>query len=254
MKKGFTLIELLVVIVIVGILGAISVSTYGGYIEKARIASILFLESQANRSLLAATVSDSVGPIGRWDLDEGSGNSAFDVYNGYSQNNNNFSNWWSSDTLNNNGSSFALNSNQSFRFNIDEPLQDEFSVSMRVKFDSMPRNRIFQFFCSSTERIQFQVNNSGNFILRDRDGSWSTIFSTPWDDFQPNKWYHILVSYSPEKAAMYLDGFLYHQVDNPPVIDGCLNDDVTRFYVFANNYTAKSVDNLKLWRKAFTAE
>ncbi|MBO7611272.1 MAG: prepilin-type N-terminal cleavage/methylation domain-containing protein, partial [Elusimicrobia bacterium] len=37
-KKGFTLVELVIVIVIVGILSAISVPVYRGYIEKAIMA------------------------------------------------------------------------------------------------------------------------------------------------------------------------------------------------------------------------
>lgn len=41
MSKGFTLIELLVVIAIVGVLAAIGVPTYQGYVEKSRINSTL---------------------------------------------------------------------------------------------------------------------------------------------------------------------------------------------------------------------
>lgn len=256
MKKvsAFTLIELLVVIIIIGVLAAISMAGYTGFAERARIMAIVALESQANRALLASSVSNEVGPVGRWDLDEGTGNQTAEAYNGYVQTNNNFTSWWSTDTLEDKGYSFHPGSTQNFRFNINEPLQEEFSVSMRMKFDSIPSGRIFQFFCSSTERIQFQVTGSGSFRLRDRDGSWTNIFTTPWNDFERNKWYHLLVTYSHDKTAMYLDGKLYYELDNPTDITGCFNDDITRFYVYANNGTDKWVDNIKLWRTYFNPE
>ncbi len=65
-KSAFTLIELLVVIVIIGILATISVATFQGYFEKARLAKARSMEAQFQKLLLAQDAATEENLITAW--------------------------------------------------------------------------------------------------------------------------------------------------------------------------------------------
>jgi len=71
LKHGFTLVELLVAIVIIGILSSISVSTFTGYREQARLAKAQSFESQAVRKLNLDALQEGLGATFWLNFDEG---------------------------------------------------------------------------------------------------------------------------------------------------------------------------------------
>ena len=77
-NKAFTLVELLVAIAIVGLLSTIVFVSFSGVRDKARIAKGLYFAKQLETSLGADL-------IGRWNFDEGEGNTAYDS-SGYENN------------------------------------------------------------------------------------------------------------------------------------------------------------------------
>ncbi len=60
-NKAFTLIELLVVVAIIGILAAVGVTTFGGFQDKAKIASSKAIHKGVQKKLAAEIVKCSLG-------------------------------------------------------------------------------------------------------------------------------------------------------------------------------------------------
>lgn len=65
-KQGFTLIELLVVIVIIGVLATISIATFKGYFEKARLAKAQQSFNQIKSLFLAQNASTEANLFTAW--------------------------------------------------------------------------------------------------------------------------------------------------------------------------------------------
>lgn len=59
-QAGFTLIELLVTIIIIGILSVISISTFSGYFEKARLAKAQHFAKSSQKTLFLKALEDGV--------------------------------------------------------------------------------------------------------------------------------------------------------------------------------------------------
>ena len=60
-SKAFTLIELLVVVAIIGILAAVGVNTFGGFQDKAKVASTKSIHKNVQKKLSAELVKCSLG-------------------------------------------------------------------------------------------------------------------------------------------------------------------------------------------------
>ena len=60
-NKAFTLIELLVVVAIIGILAAVGVNTFGGFQDKAKVASTKSIHKNVQKKLSAELVKCSLG-------------------------------------------------------------------------------------------------------------------------------------------------------------------------------------------------
>ena len=71
-RAGFTIVELLIVIVVIGILAALTIVSYNGIQERARMSVALSYASQIQRS------PDSADAVGWYNFDQGSGASVPD--------------------------------------------------------------------------------------------------------------------------------------------------------------------------------
>ena len=60
-NKAFTLIELLVVVAIIGILAAVGINTFGGFQDKAKVASTKSIHKNVQKKLSAELVKCSLG-------------------------------------------------------------------------------------------------------------------------------------------------------------------------------------------------
>ena len=60
-NKAFTLIELLVVVAIIGILAAVGVNTFGGFQDKAKVASTKSIHKNVQKKISAELVKCSLG-------------------------------------------------------------------------------------------------------------------------------------------------------------------------------------------------
>jgi prepilin-type N-terminal cleavage/methylation domain-containing protein len=259
-QAGFTLIELLVVIVIVGILSTISVTTFQGYFEKARIAKIQYLEGQIETQLRISSSLDGVGLVGKWDFNEGSGNTAHNYISGGNDFiDDNIVPKWTKNTFT--GDKYALkippfSGGVTGTFN--EPLNNEFSLAYRVKFNSIGGNQQnIHFFCmagSAQDHASFmKVGKKFRFNQYSGEG-WENVFTTPdIEQLKANTWHHVLFSYSPNEAVFYFDGELVYKDENPPEFRACSNQlsRVTIARQTGNQQFDGYFDNLSIWKKAY---
>ncbi len=259
-NKAFTLIELLVVIVIIGILATISITTFQGYFEKARIAKIQYIEGQIETQLRISSALDGVGLVGKWAFDEGAGNTAHNYISGGNDFvDNNIIPKWTENTFP--GDKYALKIppfSGGITGTFNEPLNSEFSLAYRVKFNSLAGNQQqVHFYCmagNAQDHASFmKVGNKFRFMQYSGAG-WQTVFLTPdISKLKKDTWHHVLFSYSPEEAVFYFDGELVYKDDNPPEFRACSNQlsKVTIARQTGNQQFDGYFDNLSIWKKAF---
>lgn len=208
---GFTLIELLVVIVIIGVLATISVSTFSGYFERARLAKAQASYSQIKTLFLAQNASTENEFFTGW--------YAFDGDNDVKTN----SPYLLDKTEQKNHLNEANLNNASFRQSSDTPLKTGKSLKTNRAqiykiglFSGRPVNKItFAFWfkksdeittCpiySGTSAIWLLENGKIKFLL-DNNNSLTTRINT----YKNNKWHYLIASYGDKIMRIWLDGKL----------------------------------------------
>lgn len=261
---AFTLIELLITIVIIGVLASISISTFQGYEEKARIARIQAIEQIIERQVLADSARNGIGPVARWDFDEGV-DEPFEFFDRENYNWRHFpASYWTTDTLDGKGYAMDLTNPVGTQFisGFSKVLTDEYSFALRLKMDSdllANQNRIFTAVCHpSGEQLKFFLsggkNSLGFRVDEFQNSAWTALIETPRTVLKkPDEWHHIALSYSPKEAKIFIDGELFYREENPPAMtNSCLTGNITGFLILGSSPitgTRAIVDNIRVWSR-----
>lgn len=243
-KEAFTLIELLVVIVIIGTLATISVSTFRGYIEKARLAKAQAAYSQTKNIFLSQAAL----------LEE---DNIFTLWYSFDENNSvNQTNPYLVDKSNNKVNSNYANGGGSFSQNEDSPIPLGYSLQTNSKITGIhpsipngPTDKItiafwfklnkddnsftrpvsiansmgFQHYRAS-KKLRFYMNNSS-------DGIYSS------EKIVKDRWYYVVGSYGDETMRFWIDGELVGIKENVTQTRPFKGGGYP-FYVGYNNYMA----------------
>lgn len=235
MKKGFTLIELLVVIAIIGLLGTLSIASFGNSREKARIANGL----AHSRSIVSAVGDDA---IGIWNFDECSGAVTSDN-SGQNHHGTIVNGTWSTDTPNGQGCSIALNGSTAY---IDPGFtwtirHDNFTASVWFKTNTSADAKIL-----SGTNYPIQVLNG---YLR--SCVVACIVGTKRID--DNKWHFAAVVGDGTSIRVYLDGRSTPEITmaaTASFTSGAMN--IGRASA-GSYYYAGLVDDARIYQRALTA-
>ena len=222
---AFTLVELLVAIAIVGLLSTVIFVSFSGVRDKARIAKGLYFAKQLETSLGADLV-------GRWNFDEGEGNTAYDS-SGYNNNGTITGATWkcATDDSNNTPSgkgcslSFSGSSNK-VETNIttqNSYFHNGFTISAWIypkgwgggdfgrivnKSDAANASNGFHFSLRrSSSSMEFQMNASSEKYPSNNSISF-------------NQWQHVVLVIKPvdannSSATFYIDGIQSGNLDQP---------------------------------------
>ena len=211
---GFTLIELLVVIVIIGILATISVSTFQGYFEKARLAKAQQAYSQIKSLFLAQNSSTESNVFSAWYSFDGDSDvnqtSPYVIDKSGAKNNmigasgaGNFSQ--SNDTGIGTGKSIRINKKGINTSNlINGGAISKFTIAFWFKLeDYNDFNQTFPVFFNSSAGFNIYPNNKIKMYVTGA----GNIETSP-NIFDRNKWYYIVGSYNGNSIKLWLDGDL----------------------------------------------
>ena len=253
-KKGFTLIELLVVIVIIGVLSTISVATFQGYFEKARIAQSQAFATQFEHKLLADKVlNDDRDFIGLYDFNNPlsiSQTTPFIIDGSPYESNisaKTGSGTFSSSTENGVGigNSLRINDARLYSYTTALPGSAVITLASWIKLheDSSISGFSTPFKAGgsagigiSEDEALFYINNSLGSIVR--------------GPIKKGKWHHIVGSYDGSTSRLWIDGqlveekdivqtvpFTYHYLhfgDHYRHFDGWIDDVIINPGVFTN--------------------
>ncbi len=226
---GFTLIELLVVIVIVGILATISVSTFSGYIERARLAKAQHFAKSSQDTLFLQALRNGINNFTFRITYDGDSidKSGTNVYiRDLSGQENDFEPFTGSNGQDANpstdiplplGSGYSLDLNDSVRGFIktatnttNKPIQRG-TFSTWFKYDKINDNAqyniIFYVYQSGNNTVSLRTNKNGEFIFRTEQDGGHEIRSEP-SLIREGLWHHVLAAYDEDKAKMklWIDG------------------------------------------------
>lgn len=219
---GFTLIELLVVIVIIGILATISVSTFSGYFEKARLAKAqqsysqiksLFLAQNASteNNLFSAWFSfDSPGSVNTtspYIIDQTESKNNLDIIRGsgyFLQDN--------SDTPLGIGSSLKMQDKEFQQMWVisNSPI-DNITTAFWFKMNNLPGQYTPPvFLTSSMGTVIFPDGKARFYINLDYLGTGTSHIETEAGFIEPGKWHYAVGSYDGNNQTLrfYIDGDL----------------------------------------------
>lgn len=214
---GFTLIELLVVIVIIGILATISVSTFSGYFERARLAKARYAAKQVEKLFLAQNASTEENLFTAWfafdrdgdintsspyiiDKSEAGNNLITTVGSGpFSQDN---------DTGIGTGKSLRINGR---RFQMGGTVPggpyNKITMSFWMKIEDYNYVSTPPIFLNSSTGFLIRSNGEVGFYMNGHNGgNPTTIINSAPGYIKPNKWHHIIGSYDGNNMRLWIDG------------------------------------------------
>lgn len=209
-SRGFTLIELLVVIAIVGLLGTLSVVSFGNAREKARVAAAQHL---------AKSIKESIGEnaLGAWGIDECTGTVVRDVsgQNHDSPISYNTSPRWSTDTPLKVGCSLYLDTGTGYDDYIDTSLlwtlnSTKFTATLWIK-------------TTSTDSGVILSQETTPILLMGTNGYLGTCFPSTCQDgpkrYNDGKWHLVVVTGDTSSVKIYVDNLAkpYLSVANSPM-------------------------------------
>lgn len=188
-RNGFTIVELLIVIVVIGILATITIVSYNGIQDRARLTSGLAHAAQIKRSANMANAT------GHWTFDECSGAAPTD----HSGNNNHGTivgtATWSTDTPDGQGCSMSLNGT-TYMTTAAQIGTSYYLKAAWVKPTS----------CSTSNNI---ISGSGSAfysctLRAGHNGSWSML--TAPGTIGDGKWHYVVLEYDAGSLKIYKDG------------------------------------------------
>lgn len=251
-EKGFTLIELLVVIVIIGILATISVVTFDGYREKARIAKGQAFSKQVDTHMISSGVASGKRTTFMYNFDEGAGNTVTD-FSGLGHHITGPKVTFSTDTPTGEGSSFHFNSGGysdlvSLLASGSAPVKD-FTLAGWVKTPNYTGQSFLWTYGSSS--IRFLTNGEVSQEVRLSTGI--QVVSTSAGAIEFGNWHHIVTTYDGNRIQIYVDGELKtDQAVDPGNVGSNIN------YVYSPTIqfgpASKSevyLDDIRMWPYAY---
>ena len=213
---GFTLIELLVVIVIIGILATISVSTFGGYFEKARLAKAQQSYSQIKSLFLAQNASTEENLFTTWYSFDGNNHvntsnpyiiDISETKNHQSQGNASGNYSQSDDTGIGIGKSLYTNKSGFARpYNGSNWPTDNLTIAFWEKMSEMPSSHyMYPILIYGRVRVMLRKTGAIGFDIGGTDGGH--LISSA-NLIKPGTWNYIVLSYENATMRIFLDGNL----------------------------------------------
>jgi prepilin-type N-terminal cleavage/methylation domain-containing protein len=220
---GFTLIELLVVMVIIGILSAISIATFKGYFEKARIAKARHAAKQVEKLFLAQNASTEENLFTSWyafDL-PGDINQSLPYIIDKSEAGNDLitiagSGYFSQDSDTGIGVGKSLRVDQKRlgrNGSVPGGPEDKLTFSFWFKMNELPPGGItYPVFLNSS--AGFYIQSTGNINFYINGGGSNNRVRSDSDVIKKDKWYHAIGSYNGSTLRLWLDGELMATREN----------------------------------------
>ncbi len=257
-NKAFTLIELLVVIVIIGILATISVATFQGYFEKARLAKAQQAYNQIKSLIFSQNASTEKNLItARYTFDGNTLNTTSSPYAlDTSGTGNNLTNITSSGSFSQSndtplgiGKSLRITSKRIYKNGnfINEAINKVTLAAWIKVTDYTHSAATYPVWLNHGAGLAISQNGVVTFFINNRANA---VRSQP-KSVVPDKWYYIVASYDGDTLKLWIDGnlissesgvtqtvdfkgqgFVLGQIYTTPYFDGWLDDVMYMPYAF----------------------
>jgi len=188
-QSGFTIVELLIVVVVIAILAAITIISYNGIQERARISGAQSFSAQVTRS------PDMLDATAIYNFDECSGTTTKDLSEAKNDGSLTGTLSWSTDTPSGRGCSVSFDGTG--QINTSAVIGSNFYIkSAWVKTTS----------CGSSNNI---ISGPGSAfyscnLKAGHNGSWTAL--TTSGSIGDGKWHHVMLKYDNGNITIYVDG------------------------------------------------